>query len=147
MIVSGNLFYPMTADVYYSTMTQDDLGQMVKSWRFDRTVKCSAIKERAEYNAKNSVSAEKLLAYVVRINFRCPENILMDRAGQLRRPTDALVAKIKDPAGNYVWSETPTTDTTFEIESIEPLFDENHVLGGYRALLSRSQDQERNYVQ
>jgi len=41
-----NLYYPMTADVYYSRSHQNDFGEFEKTWQKDRTVFCSAIKER-----------------------------------------------------------------------------------------------------
>lgn len=149
MLLSGNLspmFYPMTADIYYAMSTQNELGQIEKSWLYDRTINCSAIKERAEYNAKNSVSAEKFLAYSVKINFRTSENMYRAASGVIHRPTDLLIAHIKDPAGNYIWLEDADEDTTFEVESMEPMFDETHTLAGYRALLVRSGNQVDNDV-
>lgn len=141
MIIHGTVFYPMTAEIYYATSVQNDIGRMVKTWRFDRKVYCSAIKERAEYNAKNAVNAEKTLIYTEKINFRCGQNILESASGVLYRPTDVLVAHIKDPKGRYTWLENNNQDTSFEIESTEVMFDEHHNIGGYRSLLSRSQDQ------
>ncbi len=38
-----DMFYPMTADIYYSENKQDALGVIQKSWVYDRTVKCSII--------------------------------------------------------------------------------------------------------
>lgn len=146
MIVSGNMFYPMKADIYYAKSIQDDLGAMVKTWRYDRTIECSAIKERAEYNAKNSVNSQKFLSYTTKINFRTPKNLCISSENTIYRPTDVLISHIKDPIGNLVWIEDMNYDTTFEIESYEPMFDENHVLGGYRALLSRSDEQVENRV-
>ena len=32
----NNLFYPMTADIYYATSSQNGFGEMEKSWTFDR---------------------------------------------------------------------------------------------------------------
>ena len=49
MLSLGNLsaiMYPMSADIYYSTETQNDIGEIVSSWSKDRSIKCSAIKER-----------------------------------------------------------------------------------------------------
>lgn len=137
----ADIFYPMTAEVYYSSQTQGPLGNMVKQWQYDRTIVCSAIKERAEYNARYSVASEKMLEFHVKINMRTPVNLLIGTDGVLHRPTDILVTKIKDPNGTLVWSETSTEDTYFEMESLEPMFDENHVLAGYRALLARSDEQ------
>jgi hypothetical protein len=136
----------MSADIYYALSSQNELGQIEKTWQYDRTINCSAIKERAEYNAKNSVDTEKFLSFNVKINFRTPENLYRQYNGTIRRPTDILIAHIKDPAGNFVWLEDSDEDTTFEIESMEPLFDETHTLAGYRALLARSGNQVDNDV-
>lgn len=137
----SDLFYPMTADIYYASETQGDLGNIVKSWNLDRTISCSAIKERAEYNAKYSVTAEKFVQFREKINFRSAENILESRTGELYRPTDVMIKNIRDPEGNLVWLESSYRNTTFEIESIEPMFNDLHVLAGYRALLARSDAQ------
>ena len=38
-----DIFYPMTADIYYAVETQSEYGNMTRTWQFDRTVNCSAI--------------------------------------------------------------------------------------------------------
>lgn len=148
MLSGGNakLFYPMTADVYYAVSAQDDMGRMVKTWRFDRRIACSAIKERAEYNARNQVQADKFLSYTLNINFRTQENLIRESNGVMHRPTDVLISNILDPSGTPVWEEDADDLTTFEIQSMEPMFDETHTLAGYRALLSRSGNQVENDV-
>jgi len=60
--------------------------------------------------------------------------------------TDILIRNIKDPAGNLVWEEYYNENTSFEIQSAEPMFNDLHVLAGYRILLVRSDRQVRIYV-
>ena len=33
-----NTFYPLKADIYYATESQNDFGEMDKQWDFDRSV-------------------------------------------------------------------------------------------------------------
>ena len=52
----NNLFYPMTADIYYATQTQNDFGEITKTWDRDRSVKCSAIKQNPNSRTPNFVN-------------------------------------------------------------------------------------------
>lgn len=136
-----DVFYPMTADIYYSQKVQGELGDINLQWVLDRTVACSAIKERAEYNAKYSVQADKFVEFNFKVNMRTQDSLLIGFDGTLYRPTEVLITNIKDASGNPVWEETPSVSTTFELESIEPMFDHTSTLFGYRAMLSRSDQQ------
>lgn len=134
----NNLFYPMTADIYYASKTQNALGEFVRSWSMDRTINCSAIKENPESSMRTALTAEKFLEYDIKINMRTNENIYKSLDGTHYRPTDILVSNIKDPFGSIAWSESSTTGTNFEIDIIEPMYDPNHNVAGYRILLRRS---------
>jgi|DEB0MinimDraft_10_1074344.scaffolds.fasta_scaffold00031_10 hypothetical protein len=141
MLPQGNLnglFYPMTADIYYATKSQNDFGELQRSWTMDRSINCSAIKENPQSQMRTQLTSEKFLEYDVKINMRTNENIYKSLDGTHYRPTDILVRNIKDPFGSIAWTETDTEPTNFEIDTIEPMFDAVHNIMGYRILLRRS---------
>ena len=141
MLPQGNLnglFYPMTADIYYAAKSQNDFGELQRSWTMDRSINCSAIKENPQSQMRTQLTSEKFLEYDVKVNMRTNENIYKSLDGTHYRPTDILVRNIKDPFGSIAWTETDTEPTNFEIDTIEPMFDAVHNIMGYRILLRRS---------
>lgn len=134
----NNLFYPMTADIYYASKTQNDFGQLVRSWSMDRSINCSAIKENPESSMRTALTADKFVEYDVKINMRTNENIYKSLDGTHYQPTDIIISNIKDPFGSMAWAESSTTPTNFEIDIVEPMYDPLHNVAGYRILLRRS---------
>ena len=144
MLPQGNLnglFYPMTADVYYPTTSQDSFGSYEKTWYRDRTINCSAIKENPQSQMRTALTAEKFVEYEVKINMRTNENIQKSVDGTHYRVTDILIRNIKDPYGSIAWKETDTEPTNFEVDIIEPMYDPSHNVMAYRVLLRRSDEQ------
>lgn len=132
-----NLYFPMTADVYYSSQEQNEMGEFSKSWSKDRSIYCSASKNINKI-LQPALSSEKFLEYDIKINFRTNENIYKSQDGTIYRVTDIMVKNIKDPFGSIVWAESESDPTSFEVENIQPLYDEMHNSMGYRILLKRS---------
>lgn len=134
----NNLYYPMTADIYYATNSQNNFGEMESSWYKDRTINCSAIKENPQSQMRTSLTSERFLEYDIKINMRTNENIFKSIDGTHYRPTDILISNIKDPFGSIAWMENDIDATNFEVDTVEPMFDEIHNVAGYRILLRRS---------
>lgn len=134
----NNLFYPMTADIYYASKTQNDFGEVVRSWYFDRSINCSAIKENPESQMRTQLTSDKFIEFDEKVNMRTNENIYKSLDGTHYRPTDILVRNIKDPFGSIAWAESSTRPTNFELDTIEPMYDPLHNVAGYRILLRRS---------
>lgn len=137
----NNLFYPMTADIYYASKSQNEFGEMRRSWCHDRSINCSAIKENPESSMRTALTSEKFLEYDIKINMRTNENIYKSLDGTHYRPTDIIISNIQDPFGSIAWAETDTKPTNFEIDIIEPMYDPLHNVAGYRILLRRSDEQ------
>ena len=145
MLPAGNLsdlMYPMTADVYYSTETQNDLGSIVSSWQKDRTIRCSAIKERPSTVVSDAIEAQKFLDYAPRLDFRTDQDVSVSEDGTRYMPTEIIITNIKDPSGTEVWLELSGDPMEFELRNIEPMFDPLHNLFGFRVLLIRSEEQD-----
>ena len=136
------LFYPMTADIYYATQTQNDFGEIIKTWTKDRTIKCSAIKQNPNSRTPNYVNPSTNLEYDIVINFRTNEDIQVSSTNSSYRVTDILITNIKDTNGNIVWKETQSDPTVFELRAIEPMLDVSSVIMGYRIHCVRTESQE-----
>lgn len=136
-----DLYYPMAADIYYSVQTQSDLGEVTRSWVKDRTITCSAIKDRPDSNMSSAVTTQKFIEIEPRVNLRTKEDILVSASGTSYRITEVLITNIKDPAGTIVWKESVGVPTEFEIDNVEPIYNEFHNLDAYRILLCRSDEQ------
>jgi len=142
----NELYYPMTADVYYSTQKQNDFGEIERSWQKDRTIKCSAIKERPDSKIRPALHSEKFLEYDFRINMRTDSDVQTSSDDIVYPVTEILISNIRDSLGNPVWNEIKNKETNFEIEAIEPMFNELHNLNGYRMLIARSDRQVKTNV-
>ena len=134
----NNLFYPMTADIYYANKSQNDFGQLERTWELDRQINCSAIKENPQSQMRTQLTADKFVEFDEKVNMRTNENIYKSLDGTHYRPTDIMVRNIKDPFGSVAWAESSTEPTNFEIDTIEPMYDPVHNVAGYRILLRRS---------
>jgi hypothetical protein len=139
----SDFMYPMTADIYYASYTQNDIGEMESNWEYNRTVKCSVIKERPSSTIANAIQSNKIIEFELQLDFRVEENILISDDNTSYPVTDVLIQNIKDPNGTIVWFEERQDESTkFEIQNIEPMFDPFHVVFGYRILLKRADDQD-----
>jgi len=128
----------MTADIYYATKSQNDFGQLERTWELDRQINCSAIKENPESQMRTQLTSDKFIEFDEKVNMRTNENIYKSLDGTHYRPTDIIVRNIKDPFGSVAWAESSTEPTNFEIDTIEPMYDPVHNVAGYRILLRRS---------
>lgn len=131
----------MTADIYYSVQSQTDLGEVTRSWVKDRTIMCSAIKDRPDSNMYSTVTTQKFIEVDPKVNLRTKEDILLSSAGGSYRLTEVLITNIKDPQGTIIWKEAVNVPTEFEIDNVEPIYNEYHNLDAYRVLLCRSDEQ------
>jgi len=138
----NNLFYPMTADIYYATQTQNDFGEVIKTWTKDRSIKCSGIKQNPNSRTPNYVNPSTNLEYDIVINLRTNEDIQISSNNTSYRVTDILVKNIKDASGNLVWKETQAFGTVFEIRAIEPMLDIYSNIMGYRIHCVRTESQD-----
>jgi hypothetical protein len=138
----NDLYYPMTADVFYSIQERNDFGEVKRTWIKDRTIKCSAIKERPDSKIRPTLTVDKIIDYDFRINMRTVEDVLVSSDETIYGITEVLVSNFRDSSGTPVWVEVGSKNTNFFVSTIEPMFDDLHNVAGYRTLLIRSQKQE-----
>jgi hypothetical protein len=144
-----DILFPMTAEVYYSQTTQNDYGNIVKNWVFDRTVYCSVISELSNRGFAGELKTKgQDLIYDSNAFFRTKEDLRKKTNGSYVPITGIAITNIKDPAGNDVWingqnlsNSAGAIKTKYEIKTIVPTFNYDHTLRHFRLFISKSQIQ------
>lgn len=145
-----DILYPMTADIYFADESQADYGNIVRNWKFDRTVSCSAITGLSGRNLNGELSVkDRIIEYNSSIYFRTNEDIRKD-SGNKYHPINAIaITNIRDANGDPTWINTEnlktkaeTVKTKYEVKTVVPSFDMFHNIGMYRVFLSRSGNQK-----
>jgi hypothetical protein len=139
----SEIFYPMSAELYYAESKQDELGSPKKTWVYDRTIKCSAISTSAD---RSTVSPElKNPNIIFELNsdliFRTNDNIQKKKNGTFFPIAEILITNIKDPKGTLVWENVLNKGVQFEVKSFVPGYESSHTVKYYRAYLGRSKKQ------
>ena len=144
-----DILFPMTAEVYYSQTTQNDYGNIVKSWVFDRTVYCSVISELSNRGFAGELKTKgQDFVYDSNAFFRTKEDLRKKSNGSYMPITAIAITNIKDPAGNDVWingqnlsNAAGAIKTKYEVKTIVPTFNYDHTLRHFRLFISKSQIQ------
>ena len=138
----NGLFFPMTAEVYYSTQSQTEFGEIIRAWSLDRVISCSAIKQNPDSKVPKFLDPEKYIEYDLAVNFRTNDNVQKAINEKFYKINDIIIGNIKDSSGNFVWQEDYLTGTYFEIRSIEPMLSFLSIVESYRIYLVRADNQE-----
>jgi hypothetical protein len=144
-----DLLFPMTAEIYYAQTTQQDYGNISKSWVFDRSVNCSMISDLSNKSFSGELRTKGGdFIYESNAFFRTPEDLRKDSSGTYHPITAIAITNIKDTAGNDVWingqnltNSAGAIKTKYELKTIIPTFDYNHNLRHFRIFISKSQIQ------
>lgn len=142
----GDLMFAMTADLYYSDNEQNDFGEMVKVWRFDRSVKCSAITALSDKTLMPELKASEFLNLSNNLYFRTDTDIRIEEPDQLDSDpiihpiTEILITNIRDNVGNNAYPDYLGT-TKYEVVTVVPSFNEFQARNFFRVYIQRSQDQ------
>jgi hypothetical protein len=145
-----DILFPMTAEVYYAQTTQNDYGNIVKNWVFDRIVNCSVISELSNRGFAGELKTKgQDLIYDSNAFFRTKEDLRKKTNGSYVPITGIAITNIKDPAGNDVWingqnlsNSAGAIKTKYEIKTIVPTFNYDHTLRHFRLFISKSQIQK-----
>lgn len=138
-----DIFYPMTADIYYAENKQDALGVIQKSWVFDRTVKCSAISTMSDRTLTSEIkNNSSSFTYNSDLMFRVGENIQEKKNGTIFPITEILITNIKDPSGKLVFKEKGNIASQYELKTFVPGYDADHIMSFWRGYISRSTKQK-----
>jgi hypothetical protein len=145
-----DILFPMTAEVWYAQTTQQDYGNMSRTWVFDRTVNCSVISELSNRGFTGELRTKgQDLIYDSNAFFRTKEDLRKKSNGEYVPITAIAITNIKDPAGDYVWINGEKQilidgprSTKYEVKTIVPTFNYDHTLRHFRLFISKSQIQK-----
>lgn len=142
----GDLFFAMKADLYYSTLEQNEFGDMEKTWNKNRTVRCSAITSLADKTLMPELKASEFLNLSNNLYFRTDTDVRLEEFDQLDLDpvihpiTEILITNIRDSVGNNAYPDV-LGPTKFEVVTVVPSFDEFQARNYFRVYIQRSQDQ------
>jgi hypothetical protein len=137
-----SLFYPMTAEIYYSENKQDALGVVQKSWVYDRTVKCSVISTMSDRTLTSEIKNNSSnFSYNSDLLFRVGENVQEKKNGTIYPITEILITNVKDPSGLLVFKEKGNIPTQYELKTFVTSYDGDHLIAFWRGYMSRSTKQ------
>jgi hypothetical protein len=138
-----NTVYPINADVYYSTNTQDSFGTILRTWIFDRTVPCGVISK--SLNRDPELTPDQLMKYKDDLSLRTPDNIRVASDSTEYPLTEILVTNIRNNDGLVIWKEYggefAGTPTAFEVRTVAPVLDPFQQIDHYYIYIARSQNQ------
>jgi len=137
-----DIFYPMTAELYYAESKQNALGIIEKNWVYDRTIKCSIISAMSDKTITGEIkNTSSTFKYDSEVVLRTNSDIQEKKNGTIYPITEILITNIKDPSGRLVWREKDDKGSQFELKTFVPSYNYAHNVEFYRGYLSRSTKQ------
>lgn len=137
------MFYPLVLDVYYSTTTQNEFGELVRVWTRDRSVPCR-VASNTNYKDQN-VFPEQRMRIMDQINAQITEDIRVDSLGEMHSLTDIMVSNIRSNCGGQVYIESAGErageSTLYEVIGYLPHVDLFNSLDYVKIVLNRSDEQ------
>lgn len=138
-----NTLYPMKADVYYSSITQDGFGKLNRTWTLDRTIQCSAISHQIDAGA--ALEPALMMKYKDDVDIRTPDNIRIATDSSEYPLTEILITNIRNEDDVCIWNEYGAefvgNPTVFEVSTVAPSLDAFQNVEHYYIYASRSPQQ------
>ena len=137
------MFYPLLLDVYYSTTTQTDLGDIEHVWTYDRSVQCR-VASSTNYKDQN-LYPEQRMRILDQINAQVIEDIRIDSLGEMHPVNDIAITNIRANCGGTVYKETAGEragePTLYEVIGFMPHVDLFNKLDYVKIVLNRMDEQ------
>lgn len=139
-----NTFYPLKADVYYATETQNDFGEVDKAWELDQTV---LVDLNMSTNYKDQqVQADQFFWVQDMLNGKCPVDVRVGEDGDMHSLTGILVTNVRNNSETVIYFETAGPragkPTVYEVAGVLPHNDPWGNNDYYKLVLKRSELQE-----
>ena len=142
--LDDNFLYPMTAEVYYSSVQQGQYGNIKKQWSKFKDIKCyfasGNVKNKEEQQVQNIA-----IVFDTVLRGRVPNDIRFDDMNGGIALTNLLITNISDGEGNPIYVETGGVragkSSLFEIATLSPysgLFGKTEY---YKIIIKRSDNQ------
>ena len=140
---TGNIAFPMQADIFYSINDQSAYGNVLRSWYYERTISCNFVyagsKFREEVIPNILISQESLLIGRSKDDFRISLN------GDPIDNTNIAITNIRDKNCNELYLENggprAGKSTVYEIATFQPFINPFGRVEHYSIVLKRSENQ------
>lgn len=139
-----NTYFPLKADVYYATQTQNDFGEVNKEWSYDQNIR---IELAMSTNYKDQqIQAEQFLFVQDMLNGRTLVDPRISSDGEMYAFTDVLLTNIQNDRGEHIYLETTGVregkDTLYELAGTLPHNGPFGQVDYYKVVIKRSDAQE-----
>lgn len=125
--------YPHKFDVYVATATQNQYGQLERTWTFDKTYSGNVVQPKSD-----PLNAGTVSMYDPYADLNTPVNLITP--GRVFQ--ELLIKNIRDSNNTLLWVEPHYDSTAFEIRSQLPGIDVSGNLVYYVYRIIRSQEQQ-----
>lgn len=141
--------FPLMADVYYATESQDDLGSIVKRWTLGRSdTPCELRTDKFNSDSRFAVDTKEQFFDIELILFgRFEDDIRINQDGDYRSISNILITNIRTRCdGASVFIETykdggEAIASIFEVRTLQPFTNPWGKIEYYKVQLFRSDDQ------
>lgn len=138
-----DFMFPMKADIFYPTISQNAYGSVEKEWVHDRTIAsnfASAAADNVQEVKPNRVITESSL-----LLGRSKTDVRLSTRDSKNAITNIIVTNIRDKNDNEIYIETsgPRTgkSTIFEVATVEPFVGPFGSTEYYKLVIRRSENQ------
>jgi hypothetical protein len=143
-----NTVYPLKADIYYSSNTQDSFGTILRTWVYDREIPCGVISKSLGRDPE--LTPDLLMKFKDDLSLRTPEDIRVSAANAEYPLTEILVTNIRNSDGLVIWQEYGAEfagmPTAYEVRTVAPSLDPFQNIDHYYIYIARSQNQTVSLV-
>jgi hypothetical protein len=134
-----DIYYPMSAELYYAESKQDELGVIQKTWVLDRIIKCSIISSMSDKTLTGELkNSGPMFQYNSDVLLRTNDDVQKKKSGSIFSITEILITNVKDPAGKIVSLEKNQKSTQYELKTFVASYNGFHEVEFYRGYLARS---------
>jgi hypothetical protein len=138
-----DFMFPMKADIFYPTISQNAYGSVEKEWIHDRTIAsnfASAGADNVQEVKPNRVITESSL-----LLGRSKTDIRLSTRDSKNAITNIIITNIRDKSDNEIYIETsgPRSgkSTIFEVATVEPFVGPFGSTEYYKLVIRRSENQ------
>jgi hypothetical protein len=140
--------YPMTADIYYPTISQDEFGKIIKTWNYNKTIVCNATTLGGA--GEEEIKPENFLKYEHNLISRTKSDIRTSATGTKNAATNILITNIKNNQGVLLYKEAGGArsglGSLYEIATLEPFIDPFGNIQYYRMLWRKTDNQVLDFT-
>lgn len=141
---TGNIAFPMQADIFYAMNEQSAYGNVLKSWYYETSIVCNFVfagnKFKEEILPNILISQDSLLIGRAKKDFR------MSLDGTPIDSTNIAITNIRDKHCNEIYIENggprAGKSTVYEIATFQPFINPFGKTEHYSIVLKRSENQE-----